>query len=93
MGELLDSVAVFANHYRKTYVVTTPVSLEVEDRQTHKIGAGAEFLSVWPAPSVFISAVATNVQLLTCHVTTATTKIMIISYIQSANGIDCKYAG
>ena len=90
IGELLDSVDVFATNER-LYMVTTPVSLEMEDRQKMKTVDNMNLLSVWPAPSVFISAVGLNVKLLTSHVTTTTPKIFILSYCESPDSIECKW--
>ena len=90
VGELVDSVEVFTTNNEKLYMVTTPMSLEMEDRQRMKTVNNKNFLSVWPAPSVFISAVALNVKLLTSHVTTTTPKIFILSYDESPASIECK---
>ena len=90
IGEMVDSVAVVAKNINLLYMLTTPVSLSLEASQRRKTELSVNLMSVWPAPSVFISAVALNVKLLTAHVTKTTIKILILSYSESPDSIECK---
>ena len=92
VGEWVNAVDVFSVHrYRgiKPYITTMPATMSREATQRNKQTYSYAYYNVWPASSVFISAVALNVKLLTSHLSTSK-NIFIISYAETESSIECE---
>ena len=91
VGEWVNSVDVFSRAQKdwRGYIITEPATMSQEAAQRNERTANMLYFNMWPAPSVFISAVALNVQLLTAHLS-APRNIFIIAYAERESSIECE---
>ena len=91
VGEWVDTVDVFVRSSRgfRFYTNSEPATLSQEAQQKDEKTVNRGFFNMWPAPSVFVSAIALNVHLATQHLYT-TRNTFIITYAETEDAIECK---